>query len=100
VGDKVRVAFVHPEQATPLPILASKQGDPPAEDPTMESTGAAALKSPPPQRSGPAPFVKQSLPDPYEYRPAAKIKNTPPEDAVPVTGTLQAPAVPVLPQKK
>ena len=99
-GEKISVSSANPEGAAALPILAIKSSDPPVEDPTLDWTGTAALKSPPPQRTGPAPFVKQLLPDPYENRPAAKVKNTPPEEATPLTGTPAGPVVPVLPLKK
>jgi hypothetical protein len=50
------------------------------------------LSAPPPSRSRPAPFVKTTVPDPYEYRAAVRLALPPPEGDTPKSTTPRPPA--------
>ena len=66
---RVRVPSEDMNQPLPLPILAQPVPDRAAlDDPTADASTAAALATPLPMRITPAPFLKLSLPDPYDHR--------------------------------
>lgn len=88
----LRLPSFSTEQPPPLPILAQVQADRvPLDDPTREASLEAALSGPPPVRTNPAPFLRLNLPDPYENRTVAELRNPPPENPAPVIATIQAP---------
>lgn len=66
---RVRISSEDVKQPIPLPILTQPVPDHASlEDPTADASTAAALAAPLPMRTSPAPFLKLSLPDPYEHR--------------------------------
>lgn len=68
----------------PLPILAQPAPEPAsAPGPTALSSLTAGLQATPPERTGPAPFVRMSLPDPFEHRNAVRQHSPPGEEPVP-----------------
>lgn len=67
----------------PLPVLATMVPDRvPLDDATVEASTAAVLAAPLPARTTPAPFVKQSVPEPYENRQPLTLP-VPGEDGTP-----------------
>jgi hypothetical protein len=92
-GERVRVASPDVNAPVPLPVLARPASDrAPVEDVTGEASTAAALAAPMPQRTTPAPFLKLTVPDPYEHRRPLGLP-LPAERAAPVAGS------PTLPKK-
>jgi hypothetical protein len=68
-GGRVRVPSVDVNQPIPLPILARPVADrAPLDDPTTDASAEAALAAPIPSRTTKAPFLKLTLPDPYDHR--------------------------------
>ena len=66
---RVRNPSVDVNQPIPLPILTQPVPDRASlDDPTADASTAAALAAPLPMRTTPAPFLKLSLPDPYDHR--------------------------------
>lgn len=66
---RIRVASADVDQSIPLPILAQPVSDRAAlDDPTADASAAAARAAPIPPRTRKAPFVKRTLPDPYDHR--------------------------------
>jgi TolA-binding protein len=79
-------------QAIPLPLLATVIPDAiPVADVTREGSTAAILKTPPPNRVHPAPFVALTVPDPFERRQTAKLQVVPEENPTPMTPAVKAP---------
>lgn len=66
---RVRVPSEDVNQPLPLPILGQPVPDRAAlDDPTSDASATAALAAPLPMRTNPAPFLKLTLPDPYDHR--------------------------------
>jgi hypothetical protein len=94
-GELTRVPSVDVNHPIPLPILGLPLSDrAPIEDVTGEASSAAAIAATMPQRAQPAPFVKNNLPDPFEFRrpvgasPAPAEQPTPPAAAPRLPGIL------------
>jgi hypothetical protein len=69
---KLRVPSPDVNQPIPLPRLGQPLPDRAAlDDPTLEASTAAALAKPLPVRTSKAPFLKLTIPDPYEGRRSA-----------------------------
>ncbi|HTU92618.1 MAG TPA: hypothetical protein VMF69_21230 [Gemmataceae bacterium] len=69
--DKGRIRVPSPDvnQPIPLPSLAQQASNRASlDDPTMSVSTAAALAAPIPLRTNKAPFLKRTLPDPYDHR--------------------------------
>jgi hypothetical protein len=78
---RVRVPSVDVNKSIPLPILAKPSPDrAPLDDATIEASNAAALSGTVSARTKPAPFLKLTLPDPFENRKPVAPAVTPPED--------------------
>jgi hypothetical protein len=91
-GERVRVAFPRLDGPLPLPPLATPYQEPLAtEDPTGEYSLAAALAAPPPKRTSSAPFLRLTIPDPFEHRPAARLRSEWKESSVPLTSSPRPP---------
>lgn len=77
----------------PLPVLGTPVADRiPVDDVTTEASTAAVLAAPLPHRTAPAPYVRLSVPRPFEHRESAT-------DPVPLPeGTTPALAAPRLPK--
>lgn len=81
-----KVAWPSPDiyQPIPLPILARPVTDRASlDDPSGEASQAAALASMVPDRTTPAPFLRLTLPDPFEHRNAIRLRTPPPEIGLP-----------------
>jgi hypothetical protein len=90
-GERVRELSPDVNQPVPLPVLARPASDrAPVEDVTGAASAAAALAAPMPQRTTPAPFLKLTVPDPYEHRRPLGLP-APPERAAPQAGSPTAP---------
>jgi hypothetical protein len=91
-GERARVPSPRPGEAAPLPALSPRPlpDRAPVEDVTAGESTAAVLAAPLPPRTAPAPYLRQTVPDPYENRRAARVA-APPEDANPVTAAPRPP---------
>jgi hypothetical protein len=66
---RVRVPSLDVNEPIPLPILAQPVSDRVSlDDPTLDASAAAAIAAPIPPRTSKAPFLKLTLPDPYDRR--------------------------------
>ncbi|HTU16541.1 MAG TPA: hypothetical protein VMG10_00635 [Gemmataceae bacterium] len=69
VGARVHVHSIDVNEPIPLPTLSRPVTERASlEDPTRKASIAAALAAPIPSRSSKAPFLKLTLPDPYDRR--------------------------------
>ena len=93
-GGRVRVSSVDVNQPIPLPVLAQPVSDRASlDDPTADASVSAALTAPIPSRTTKAPFLKRTLPDPYDHRRSQKTA-APEEQTEPPLGTPQTPSQP------
>jgi hypothetical protein len=91
-GEPVRLPSDDVNRPVPLPLLGQATPDrAPLDDPTSEASQTAALAAAMPQRTTPAPFVKLTLPDPFENRQVVRLPAVPPEETTPVTATPRPP---------
>jgi hypothetical protein len=91
-GDRVRLPGPEVSQPVPLPVLAVPAPDRgSSDDPTAEFSSAAAQTAAPPARARPAPFVRVSLPEPFENRIAVRLREPPHEKEDPVTAPPKPP---------
>ena len=68
-------------QPISLPILARPVVDRASlDDPSGEASQTAALAGKVPDRTAPAPFLRLTLPDPFEHRNAVRLQTPPPPD--------------------
>ena len=75
------IAWPSPDvnQPMPLPILARPVPDRASlDDPSSEASQAAALATKVPDRTAPAPFLRLTLPDPFEHRNTVRMQTPPP----------------------
>jgi hypothetical protein len=86
-AERVRVPSVDVNKPIPLLILAKPSSDrAPVEVVTGEASNAAVVSGTTPARTKPVPFLKLTLPDPFENRrpvappimPSEEVPNTPP----------------------
>jgi hypothetical protein len=87
-----RVKIVTPDVA--VPVTLERMAQPVAEkvattDPTLDASKAAVLSEPLPSRETPVPFLKLTLPDPFENQETGRLPATEPE-ALP-DGTVRPP---------
>ncbi len=88
---RVRVSSVDVNQPIPLPILGQPVSDRASlDDPTAEASSKAALAASIPSRRTKAPFLKLTLPDPYDHRRPETI-SIPVEKAEPPLGSPRTP---------
>lgn len=93
-GTPVRAWSPDVNQPLPLPLLARRQPEPPeADDPAAEASRAAALAAPVPVRTAPAPFLRLSVPDPYEHRRPARPLAPVAEEQVPAEVAVRLPGM-------
>jgi hypothetical protein len=89
--ERVRVPSPDANEPVSLPILARPVTDRVSlEDPTADASTAAALAATLPRRIIPAPFLRLSLPEPFEYRRPLTLA-IPAESTEPLTSTPQTP---------
>jgi hypothetical protein len=83
-GERVRVPSEDVNQPVPLPLLGQVTPDrAPLDAPTAEHSLAAAVAAQMPARTNPAPFVKLTVPDPFENRQTVRLPAMPPEEVAP-----------------
>ena len=88
-AERVRVPSVDVNKPTPLPILAKPLSDRvPFDDVTGDASNSAALSGAMPTRTTPAPFLKVTVPDPFENRKPVAPPVTQSEDVPNSTPTL------------
>jgi hypothetical protein len=81
-----RVVAPDPAEPPPLPVLAHYAPERQSlDDPTGDFSLRAALAAPPPERTGPAPFLRLTLPDPFEHAEVVRLRTPLPEDPTPVS---------------
>jgi hypothetical protein len=91
-GELTRLPSVDVNQPVPLPILGRPLSDrAPVEDVTVEASSAAVVAATPPQRTQPAPFMRNNLPDPFEFRHPVGAPKIPAEQANPPIGSPKLP---------
>jgi hypothetical protein len=89
--ERARADSIDVHQPAALPMLARAVPDRASlEDPTADASNAAALAATLPQRLMPAPFLRLTVPEPYENRRPLTLP-VPPESAEPITATPQPP---------
>lgn len=73
----------------PLPTLCQPEPDRPSrDDPTADISLALAPLSAPAARKGPAPFLRVTLPDPFEYHQPLRIRVAPADEPLPANSAL------------
>jgi hypothetical protein len=83
-GELTRRPSVDVNHSIPVPVLGQPLPDrAPVEDVTTDASSAAAIAVSMPQRTHPAPFVKNNLPDPFEFRRPVVVPPTPPDQPKP-----------------
>jgi len=88
---RVRVPSVDVNEPLALPILALPVPDRASlDDPTAEASVEAALAASIPPRTAKAPFLKMTLPDPYDHRRPETIHSSS-EQTQPPVGTPRTP---------
>ena len=77
-GPKVAWPSADITQPIPLPILARQVTDRASlDDPSGDASQAAALASKVPDRTALAPFLRLTIPDPFEHRNAVRLRAAP-----------------------
>jgi TolA-binding protein len=61
------------------------------DDPTEPFTQAAILARKPPSRQAPAPWLRLTLPDPFEHQRDVRLESVPPEEMLPAGDELRLP---------
>lgn len=92
-GERVREPSTHVNLPLALPSLAQLVPDRASlSDPTVVASATAALAAPPAERSGPAPFLRHRLPEPFEHRQTIPKEVIPSEETTPSTGSPRLPS--------
>ena len=75
VSDRVRLPSVDVDRPPGLAVMAQPLPDREAlVDPTLAASRLAVLAAPLPARTTPAPFLRLTLPDPFEHRNAIRLR--------------------------
>jgi hypothetical protein len=91
-GERVRVPSPRLDAPLPLTTLATPYRETlSSEDATSDYSLAAALATVPFKRSNPAPFLRMTIPEPYENRPAAQLRVEIAESGEPITTSPKPP---------
>lgn len=99
-GPKAYVASPNPDTPPPLPVLARQQTEVIAvtTDPTVDRSRQAALVVVSVLRDQPAPFLRLTIPDPFEHIRLVQLRMPPPDADEPASPTSRPP-VPAMPVK-
>jgi hypothetical protein len=87
IAPEVRLAVRLPSLSQPPVDRAS------LDDPTADISVATSLASAPPERKAPAPFLRVTLPDPFEHHHPLRLRIAPAEEPLPA----DAPPAPARP---
>jgi hypothetical protein len=88
VSDRPRLPSVDVEKPVGLAVMAQPLPDRGAlADPTLPASRLAVLTAPLPERSTPAPFLRLTLPDPFEHRDTVRLRQPPGIEEMPNTIT-------------
>jgi hypothetical protein len=91
-GELTHVPSVDVNRPVPLPILGQPLSDRAViEDVTVEASNAAVVATKMPVRTQPTPFVKNNLPEPFEFRRPVGATGDQIEQPVPPTATPKLP---------
>lgn len=91
-GPRTRIDSIDVEKPTAVPILAQPVPDRASlEDPTQTVSTLSALAVILPERAGPTPFLKLTLPDPFENAQTVRLRTPPAEEATPTSPGPKAP---------
>jgi hypothetical protein len=91
-GELTRVPSTNVNQPVPLPLLGQPLSDrAPVEDVTAEASAAAVVEAKVSLRTQPTPFVKNNLPDPFEFRRPVVAPAAPAEQPTPLADTPKLP---------
>ncbi len=89
-GPKIAWPSADITQPIPLPILARQVTDRASrDDPSGDASLAAALATKVPDRTAPAPFLRLTIPDPFEHRNAVRLRTPLPEISLPIIPRLR-----------
>ncbi len=92
VADRIRVPSTDVNLPIPLPILAQPVSERPSVDEaTMNASMAAAVAATMPVRMLAAPYIRFTIPNPFEFRDAVQSKTTLEEDPVPLSTSPKLP---------
>lgn len=85
-GPAVRIDGLDVDKPTAVPLLAVPVGDRASlDDPTRDYSTTLALSVILPERTGPTPFIKLTLPDPFEHSATVRLRTPPAEEATPTS---------------
>ena len=88
----MRVASVDVAEPVALPRLTNRPVDATlVEDPTAAASTSAALSAAPPQRVNPAPYLRLTLPDPFEHRDVVRLPRPNNDHQPPAPAPIQLP---------
>jgi hypothetical protein len=91
-GVLVRLPSPDVNRPVPLPLLGDLAPDrAPFDDPTAEHSLATALAAQMPERTNPAPFLRLTLPDPFENRQTVRLRTLPAEESTPIAAAPRGP---------
>lgn len=91
-GPRTRIDSIDVDKPTGIPILAQPVPDRASlEDPSKNMSTLSALAVILPERNGPTPFLKLTLPDPFENSQTVRLRTLPAEEATPTSPGPKAP---------
>jgi hypothetical protein len=91
-GEKMKDKGIDVNQPPPLPTQSQPVPDRASlEDPTLEASIVAAVAAKVPLRTGPVPFQRVSIPDPFENYNPVRLSQPPTEDSQPPVGPARNP---------
>src|SRR5437763_15618166 len=92
VGKRLRVPSSDGEKPVDLPPTAQPLPDrAPVADPTLPSSREVVVSARMPDRKTPAPFLRFTLPDPFEHRDTVRLRTPLGAEEVPVLSSVPPP---------
>jgi TolA-binding protein len=87
-----RILVLESNPVGPIPLSVQAQNErAPLEDPTSEVSFKAAMATPTPERNTPAPFLRMTLPEPFEHHLPPRVRIVPAEDPLPIYSAMALP---------
>lgn len=91
-GPTVRIDSPDPDKPMAVPVLAVPVSDRASlDDPTRDYSTGLALAVILPERVEPTPFIKLTLPDPFEHIATVRLRTPPAEDGTPTSPSAKTP---------